>query len=134
MSRPLIALLTLGFCLMISSAQAFTFSGTDPLTIRLGNVLIRKTEGRYCTAISGLKGYVVATPDMLKEERVLVYLESESHSRIVSFKGHYMNAVQSARYDAKSKTLKLIGHINPQVSLSIDYTLADKKVRVKELR
>lgn len=129
-----LALLSVSFCALVLPASAYTFSGSNPLTISLNKKTILKVESQFCTAISGLRGYVVATPALLEQEKLQVYLHNETRPRLISLKGHFMNAVTSASYDAKSKTLKLVGHINPQVSLGIEYSLASGKTKFKELR
>ncbi len=119
---------------LMPSAHAFKFSGQQPVNISLNNKLLLKVDSRYCTAIKGLNGYVIATPKLLEQEKLQVYLESELKPRTILYKGHFINSVTSAEYEPKSKTLKIVGHIHPQLSLSINYGLISGNTQIKEQR
>ncbi|MGV3525411.1 MAG: hypothetical protein ACO1RX_14365 [Candidatus Sericytochromatia bacterium] len=131
MSRFMLAFLSMGLCLLTSPALAFTFTGTDPLVISLHNKGVRKVDARFYTAVTGLQAYVVATPELLEQEKLALYIHNETAPRMIALKGHFINAVTDARYDAKSKTLKLVGHINPRMSLRLDYSLETGKTQIK---
>lgn len=133
MHRILGAFLSISLCLAMP-ALAYTFTGKDPVQILLKNKRILTVEAQFCQAITGLKGYVVATPALLEKEKIEIYLHNESKVRVISIKDHFMNAISSATYDAKSKSIKIIGHVNPQVSLVVVYSLTTGKARFSELR
>lgn len=133
MHRILWAFLTISLCLG-TPALAYTFTGKDPLQISLKNKRILTVGAQFCQPITGLKGYVVATPALLEKEKIEIYLQNESKVRVISIKDHFMNAISSATYDAKSKSIKIIGHINPQAGLAVNYSLATGKARFSEIR
>ncbi len=133
MRSLLFAILISSFCVS-APVLAYTFTGSNPVTISLKNKHVLKVEPQFCTAITDLKGYVVATPALLEKAKIEIYLQNESKVRVISVKDHFFNSITSAKYDAKSKSIKIVGHINPQVSLGIDYSLATGKARFSEIR
>lgn len=130
MSR-LLVFLSIGLCLLMSPAFAFTFTGTDPLVISLHKKGVRKVDARFYTAVTGLKAYVVATPELLEREKLELYVHNEKQPRVIAFTGHFINAVTDARYDAKTKTLKLVGHVHPRLSLALNYAFATGKTQIQ---